>query len=223
MAFRWFIPPLTSPREMLPHPFIDVVVHRPHGRSITSLIEVVAPAFYLSVKLHNHFADGASVPASRGQLFNSLAFSFTRFGARHHRQERWFVSVAACFISKGVAKEVEVRPPLFKIYGSRLCPVDFKSHPLFHGLVDPVVDSCSHIPRHDDEVVGVANQLGIGPLTGTGCHMELPVEPVQIQVSQQWGDHSSLRRPFLAPFLRGRPALRFFPHSALPPRFRPSG
>ncbi len=129
---------------MLPHSQMNIIIHGPHGGPITSLVEVVVPAFYLSVKLRNHFVDGASVPAPRGQLFDSLAFPFTRFGARHHRQERWFVSIAAFLISKGVAKEVEARPPLFYIYDSRLCPVDFKSHPLFRGLVYPVADSCSH-------------------------------------------------------------------------------
>src|SRR5207247_7008887 len=109
-------------------------------------------------------------------------------------------------IPEGEAQKVQalVRAP--HVYHPRFLAVELQPQPAFQFAFDEALQTRTDVPRQHHKIVSIAYQFGVGPLCRAIRPMKHPVEPVKIDVRQQWTEHSALRRaPLVAPESRWRP------------------
>lgn len=124
--------------------------------------EVVQPPADLPGDLLDHIHDRHEAPAGAGRLTKRLPNPFERLGGRLHT-DVGSQSDQASLPPEGVAEEVEGVTHLPQLDDLRLLSVQHEPQPPLNRLLDEGDDLWAHPFRHDDEVVGVPDEPGLGP------------------------------------------------------------
>jgi hypothetical protein len=82
---------------------------------------------------------------------------------------------------------------------TRLLTIDRQPEASFQQPFDPVNQLPGLVARQNDKVIRVAHELGVGPRAGSVVAAVLLLEPMQVDIGQQWRDNPTLWRSLLGP------------------------
>src|SRR5258705_3850052 len=91
------------------------------------------------------------------------------------------------------AQEVQALARVSQVQNASLLTVDLQPQPPFQFAFNPATQFRADRSGQYDKVVRVANQLRLGPLRRSVLPFKQLVDPVQVDIGQQWTQDASLR------------------------------
>src|SRR6266852_8336420 len=175
--------------------------------------KVVRPTCQVPIQLSNQDRYRLEALVTVRHLMQLRPFPLDGFLRRKHIQVFLAASFPVAVVPKRVSQKVQTGSFLPQVHHSRLFPVDLQLELPFQPRFDELDGFRSHLFRQRHKIIGVTHQLDIGPSRWPLRAIKQSVEPVQIQVGQQWRGYPTLWRSLLrpAPFITSAlPLLPFY-------------
>jgi len=152
-----------------------------------AVTKVSAPAFRPAVDIADHLTDGDETPFGPGQHSNLVAGTGDRLCRGKNVEIAMGATEAIAVVSQRETQKVQTLTRFMQLDDARFLAVNGELKSPFQESLDPGDQASALIARQDHKVIGVPHQLGVGPATGAVRAVELFLEPMQVEVRQQWG------------------------------------
>ncbi len=194
LPFRYAKGSLAPPSKMPVKPILDKEIDASKRLAWVTIIIIVLPTTELRFNFLHH-ARNCKTPLVPGCQFTQFVSLTCQgfLGGKNIQVTALTAFVKTAVIAEREPKEVQTGPFLFQVNNPRLPTVQLYSHPALNLLLDPLTKPLTLILRKDHKVIRITHHASIGPTGWPAPPVEYLIEPVQVDVCQQWRNHSTLR------------------------------
>src|SRR5512137_7052 len=182
-------PVIQKPLKPTPHKTVHVPKHLPR----ISVAKIVGPPSKDHIDFLNGFLEGLLI-STGGLVPDFVPDALHGPVRRKDVQVSPLSSLQIPVIAQGESQKVQGFSLSSHSYDARLVPVHYQPKVPFQFPLYPLNDARPYVSSHNDKVVGISDQPGISRfIRSSFLFVEGYIHPMKIDISQQRGDHSSLR------------------------------
>lgn len=189
-VFKRFASSLTAVPEKDSESLQGEPIQVPEAFARVAGTEVVLPPTIQDIDLMDRVPQGVLVAAS-SQGSNLFLEGYSGLLGRKEVQISTVTTVKITVVAHRKSEKIKACTFLPQLYDSALFPVYRQSQFVFKLPFEPVCDSTSHVPSHDDEIVRVSDDSGIGKVSRrVGITLKGTVQLMQEDIGEQWRNDS---------------------------------